>query len=709
MDNRTKILLIDDEPLIRSIFRILLSADGYEIAEAGNGLEGIEAFRREKPALIITDLRMPVLDGFAVIAAVAAECPLTPVIVASGIGTLADAITAIRRGAWDYVTKPVQEPDDLLLTVRRTLERALMMAENRSYREGLEQEVRRRTTDLHDSEERFRLLFENANDAILLTGINGEIVSCNRKTLDLFGCAGEEIARRTLLDFSPPSQPDGVRSESRFWQHVAHALEGTPQFFEWRHARPDGEAVDVEISLNQIDIQGTAYLQALVHDITEHKRLEARLLRQANYDDLTGLPNRRLLNDLLSRMLAGAAPGSAGVSAVLLDLDNFKYINDTLGHQKGDELLRQVAARLTEAATDGEVVGRFMGDEFVLLTSPRAPGEAEALARRILDAFKAPFLLGQTELFMTPSVGVAAFPEAGDSAELLLKNAESAMYDARRQGAGRVQVYSREINAQAVARLSMATRLHKALDRREFALHYQPQFDMATRAITGMEALLRWSPAGEAMVPPVVFIPVLEEAGLIVPVGEWVLHEGCRQLRAWLDEGLPPLHLSINVSAWQFHSGRLVDTVRAVLAESRIDPALLCLELTESIVMHDVEETIRQLHALTGLGVSLSIDDFGTGYSSLSYLRRMPIHELKIDRSFVMNLPQDANCAAIVNTILGMADGLNLSVVAEGVETEEQLRFLADLNCGIGQGYLYSKPLPPDMLGDFVRKSALTN
>jgi EAL domain-containing protein (putative c-di-GMP-specific phosphodiesterase class I) len=310
---------------------------------------------------------------------------------------------------------------------------------------------------------------------------------------------------------------------------------------------------------------------------------------------------------------------------------------------------------------------------------------------------------------MTPSVGVAAFPEAGESAELLLKNAESAMYDARRQGAGRVQVYSREINAQAVARLSMATRLHKALDRREFALHYQPQFDMATRAITGMEALLRWSPAGEAMVPPVVFIPVLEEAGLIVPVGEWVLHEGCRQLRAWLDEGLPPLHLSINVSAWQFHSGRLVDTVRAVLAESRIDPALLCLELTESIVMHDVEETIRQLHALTGLGVSLSIDDFGTGYSSLSYLRRMPIHELKIDRSFVMNLPQDANCAAIVNTILGMADGLNLSVVAEGVETEEQLRFLADLNCGIGQGYLYSKPLPPDMLGDFVRKSALTN
>jgi diguanylate cyclase (GGDEF)-like protein/PAS domain S-box-containing protein len=701
-----KILLIDDERMIRSIFRAYLEADGYAVVEAGDGIEGIEAFRLSKPDLVITDLRMPLADGFAVIGTITAESPHTPIIAASGIGTLSDAVQAIRKGAWDYVTKPFREPDDLLLAVRRTIERARIMGENRAYREGLEQEVVRRTADLHDSEERYRTLFESAGDAIVLFGVNGQIISCNRKTLELFGCTGEEIARRTLLDLSPVEQPGGARSADRFWQLVAHALDGYPQIFEWKNSRTGGETFDTEISLNQLEFQSSVFLQAIIRDITEHKRLEERLLRQANYDDLTGLPNRRVLGETLERLLAPPSGETGEVAALLLDLDNFKYINDTLGHLQGDELLRQVSARLQETATHGETVGRFMGDEFVLLAGGGAPGDAESLARRILAAFKTPFVIGQTELFMTPSIGIAPYPVAGETAGLLLKNAESAMFDARKQGTGRIQVYSKEINAEANARLSIATRLHKALDRDEFVLHYQPQFDMATMTISGMEALLRWAPPGEPLVPPGVFIPVLEEAGLIVPVGEWVIQEACGQMRRWLDEGLPPLNLSVNVSAWQFHSGRLIETVRTALAESRIDPARLCLELTESIVMHDVEETIRQLHELTALGISLSIDDFGTGYSSLSYLRRMPIHELKIDRSFVMNLPGDVNCAAIVKTILGMAEGLNLSVVAEGVETEEQLRFLSGQSCGIGQGFLYSRPLPPDALAAFVKARA---
>ncbi|HEY5995676.1 MAG TPA: EAL domain-containing protein, partial [Candidatus Deferrimicrobiaceae bacterium] len=655
---------------------------------------------------VVTDLRMPSGDGFGLIEAIAAESPLTPVVVVSGVTLVDDAIVAIRRGAWDYLTKPLRGGDELRRTVRRNLERARVMVEKRDHDAGLENEVRRRTAELRDSEERFRALFESANDAIVLFGIDGRIVSCNQKTLDLFGFACDGDSRRTLLDLSPRFQPDGSLSLLRFWQHVSHALDDAPQVFEWRHERVDGGEFDAEISLNEVEIQGKVYLQALVHDITAHKRYEERLKRQANYDDLTGLPNRRLTQTILEGLIPTSMPDAWGVSVLLLDLDNFNYVNDTLGHQAGDELLRQAASRLRETASSGETVARFMGDEFVLVKSPCGPGEAEALATRILEAFRAPFMLGQTEIFMTPAIGIASFPDAGNSAGLLFRNAKAAMSEARKKGAGRFRMYSSEFNAQAEARLGMVHRLHKAVERRELTLHYQPQFDMESMAVTGVEALLRWSPGDGTMVPPSLFIPVLEEAGLIVPVGEWVLREACGQLRAWMDGGLPPLTLSVNVSAWQFHNGRLVDTVRAVLEESRIDPGLVCLELTESIVMHDVEETIRQLQALKDLGVSLSIDDFGTGYSSLSYLRRMPIHELKIDRSFVTNLPGDANSAAIVNTILGMAGGLNLSVVAEGVETEEQLRFLAGLNCGVGQGFLYSRPLPPAALRDFVRESA---
>jgi diguanylate cyclase (GGDEF)-like protein len=562
-----KILLIDDEPLIRHVFAAILCADGHEVVEAGDGAEGLRAFRSERPDLVVTDLRMPVLDGFAVLEAVKGESPATPLVVVSAVGSAGEAISAIRHGAWDYVTKPLREAGELSGTVKRTLTRARALAEDKAY----------------------------------------------------------------------------------------------------------------------------------------HDELERRLTRQAYYDDLTGLPNRRHLTETLALLSADAPPGREGVAVLLIDLDNFKHINDTLGHRQGDELLRLVSARLRGAVHPDDTVGRFMGDEFVVLSALRAAGDAERLAGRVMDALRSPFAVGHTELFVTPSIGIAVSPEAGDTAAKLLKNAEAAMYASRKGGAGGCRRYTRGLNAEADIRLTMATRLHKALDRGEFALHYQPQFDLATRAVTGMEALLRWNPRDGMSFPPSSFVPVLEEAGLIVPVGEWVIREACRQQREWLDAGSPQLALSVNVSAWQFHGGRLADTVRGALDDFRLDPRSVCLELTESIVMHDAEETIRQLRALTDLGVNLSIDDFGTGYSSLSYLRRMPIHELKIDRSFVANLPHDGNCAAIVNTILGMAGGLNLSVVAEGVETEAQRDFLAANKCATGQGFLYSRPLPPDAFSDFVR------
>ncbi len=452
-----------------------------------------------------------------------------------------------------------------------------------------------------------------------------------------------------------------------------------------------------------------AHLYGTVQDITDRKLVEAKMHRLAMYDTLTGLPNRQLFNEELVLAVARAARNNEHLAVMFIDLDRFKRINDTLGHATGDMLLKEVSVRLSQCLRANDYVGRdsrdvgadsgrvarLAGDEFtVTLDALADPQDAARVARRILGEMSRPFVLNGQEVVVTASVGIAIFPQDGEQAEILLKNADVAMYQAKDLGKNTYQFFAGEMNSAAVEKLKLEGELRHALERKQFVLHYQPKIDAVSGHLTGVEALIRWQHPEWGLVPPGRFIPVAEEIGLIVSIGEWVLEEACRQKKAWREAGLPNIDMAMNLASPSFRQPDLVTRVAAALRQYGVPPAELCLEATESILMRDADATMATLNALRGLGVKLSIDDFGTGYSSLSYLRRFPIDQLKIDRSFVQDVTLNSDDAAIVAAIVSLANTLKLEIVAEGVETAEQARTLADQGCRIMQGFFFSKPVP---------------
>ena len=544
-------------------------------------------------------------------------------------------------------------------------------------------------------------IFEHSGEGILITDADERIVAVNKAFCRITGYSKEEVLGRSAHMF------DSVHQDEDFYRHMREEIRTSGSWRgEMLEMKKGGEVYPKWASVGAMkNPEGRiSHYFSIFSDISERKRAEERIHHLAYYDALTDLPNRSLLNKLVTQTLAAAARSRAHGALLFIDLNRFKPINDTLGHEVGDRLLKQVGERFRATLRSEDLMARLGGDEFVAGLFNIAKREhAGIVAQKLLTALDEPFLIDGNELRLGACIGISIYPQDGDNAETLLRYADIAMYRAKQTRQNAYMYYSEEMNRRSLDRLKIETGLRQALDRGELRVHYQPKVRIDSGEIIGAEALVRWQHPSEGMIPPGEFIPVAEETGLVVQIGEWVLEQACLQALAWQRAGLPLLKIAVNISARQINAG-LPRTVAALLARLGLPPEWLELELTESMLMHGSDEVIDMMDELHAKGISLALDDFGTGYSSLSYLKRFPIDTLKIDRSFVAGIPQDANDCAIAGAIVSMAKQLGHKVIAEGVETREQLAFLSSLGCHEIQGYLFSPGVPAESFAALVRE-----
>lgn len=707
------ILTIDDEENIRDSFRLFLEDFEYNVIEACNGREGIEKIKQEKPDLVLCDLRMPDVDGLEVLQFIKDQNLDTPIIVVSGTGVIGDAIEAIRRGAWNYLLKPIQDMSVLLHAISQALERARLLEENRAYQEHLEEEVGRRTEalqqtmqelnqshqKLQEKEEKYRLIFENLQDVYFEILLDGMIYEISPSISHFSLYQREEVLGENIKTLFPSAQ-----SRDRLIELLRNNSSITD--YEIYLQDSDGTLIPCSLNARYLETEGGTQdkICGTLRDITERKQAEARIEYLAYFDALTELPNRRLLLDRLEQNISRARRHKHFGAMLFLDLDRFKNINDSLGHPVGDTLLKEVSKRLTVDLRNEDTVSRLGGDEFVILLSDlgddpiNAASVAQQKAESIQTRLAKKYEISDHVLHITPSIGVAMFPSSDDGNETgndILRYADTAMYRAKDDGRDTIRFFLPSMQSAADARLAIEKELRYAIEKNQLSLYFQPQVDQAGN-IVGAETLIRWNHPEEGFISPAIFIPVAEATGLILPIGHWVLQHACEYLKTWEDAGLNVYHLAVNVSPRQFRQPDFVSQVCSILEETGANPSLLGLELTEGMVIDNVVDTIEKMQALKQLGIELSIDDFGTGYSSLAYLKQMPLDILKIDQSFVRDISTDANDAAIVDTIISMANHLDLKVIAEGVETELELAFLAGKGCKMYQGYHFSRPVPND-------------
>ena len=695
--NAPLILVVDDEPQNRRLLEALLLPEGYRTVCAGDGREALAIVADDAPDLILLDIMMPGMDGYEVARNLKAN-PATaniPIIMVTAQIDRDARLRGLDAGAEDFLLKPVDRAE-LWLRVRNHLRLKAYGDLLQGHAAVLETEVQSRTADL----QRFRSAMDATADAIFLTNrTTMRLVEVNQTATTMLGYSREE-----LLAAAPFELRAAVSGPIEATYDALIAGSDDFDVVETTIRHRDGSLRPVEISLHA-QLSGSDWIiVSVMTDITARKEAEERLQRLAHYDALTNLPNRTLFYETLETTVESAKKHRWTAAVLFIDIDHFKDVNDSLGHAHGDELLRQFGDRLSGCVRVRDTIGRLGGDEFaVILVMETAGQDAAGVAKKIQERMRAPFDLFGREVSITASVGITVFPDDATDSATLLKYADTAMYRAKRAGRDTARFFTAQMNIDLVARVDLERDLRDAVANNEFVLHYQPKVDLSTGRIDSAEALLRWEKPGVGLVPPLDFVSVLEENGLIIEVGSWVIDSVCGQIARWAASPTGPVRVAINVCARQLEAGDLEEIVASALRKHNVAPDLLELELTESSLMANTERTVASLCALKELGVQISIDDFGTGYSSLAYLSRFPIDTLKIDRAFVRDITVKREGAEIVLAIVSLAHSLRKKVVAEGVETEAQVAYLRQHGCDQIQGYLFSRPVPARALEEMIR------
>ncbi len=688
------LLIIEDDPAFAASLLYLLNHAGYQVEIANTGMGGLEKLGQTPFDLVLADINLPDITGHEVIRAARERGFTMPVIVVSGESEIDAAILAIRLGAMDFVRKPI-EPEILLYAVSRALAQRCLEREHQSAQQQIDRSER-----LH------RFLVDASPDIIFILDQSGRISYINERLQGLLGLEDKSVLGRHFSRLVHEHDRERARyafSTRKLSETAQHSIElrlksgsDVPSF---RHFEVNLAAVGLPCS----DADGQDHYYGVARDTTARREVEELVNYQANHDAMTGLPNRSLFRDHLGLALIQARRNNEQIAVLHLNVDRFKHINDLFGHARADELLRQVGERFQHCLRGGDTLARFVGDEFLLLNaSIKSAQDVLAVVERINEELAEPFKIAGKLVHLSISAGIALFPEHGETADALIRHANIALYHGRLSGSNSHSFFMPEMGESTDQRLQLQSELRHAIDHDQFVLFYQPQVDLKNGRIKGVEALIRWNHPERGLLPPSDFLPLAEEADLIVSLDEWVTRDVCKTLRAWTEQGIAPPRIAINISPRHLEEPDFVEQFIALLAEYDVDPAVIEVELTENLFIRDPNMVAQKLQTLAAHGVMIAIDDFGTQYSSLSYLQKFPIHTLKIDKSFVWEIDREYRQHAIIKAIISIAHGLGLNLVAEGVETDEQLRFLEIQGCDEIQGYLISKPLRREALEELL-------
>jgi len=709
MESTPRILLVDDEPGMLASTKALLEAVDYDVVIAHGGKAAIAMLEIEDFDMVLLDMNMPEVNGHQVMEFINDKLIKVAVVVLSGEVDFDSITRAFQLGAFDYIKKPY-EFDELQHTLRNALRKQELEKSLFSLRKQLERSER-----LH------RFMIESSPDIIFIVDKNGNFAFVNDRAEELLNYKKDELIS---AHFATIVEPDYVERATHCFHERRTGPRATKDVEIWLMCKPGSRpgwtrnmiAIELnslgvyenEIRNDKGEVQSGDFSGTYVvgRDITERLASEKLIHFQAYHELLTGLPNRALFHDRLSNTISNARRENDRLSVLFLDLDRFKVVNDTLGHSVGDELLKQVANRLRSCLREGDTVARLGGDEFiVLLPNINSDDIARLVAKKLVDAIKQPFFVDGNELFLTGSIGISMFPENGETADLLIKNADTAMYYTKEQGKNSFNCYNRDMSIKHSRMLNMEAEIRKGIKEEQFEVFYQPQVSSIDGGITGVEALLRWNHPEKGLLSPIFFMTVAEETGIIVELGHCILNKARAEVKQWLDSGLPLDRLAINFSSKQIEQDDFVDNIVNALKKHDFPGEKLEIEITESMLMTNIEQTVDKLNELHRVGVHVAIDDFGTGYSSLSLLQKLPIHRLKIDRSFIHDMEENAD-QSIIEAIAHMARGLKLEMVAEGVEEEFQLRYLQELNCPVIQGFYYSQAVPCEEARQLIKDGA---